>query len=296
MSCAFREVPIVRVRSDRPASEMDVAAAEEPLEIRLNRQPFAVIMRTPGSDRELAAGFLFSERVITSLDDLSSIEPAGTRGRRGPSNILNVRLAKSASQHLDRILGARRNVVTNSSCGLCGRLTIDSLRTELPPIESLWSIPPHVVYQLPARLRSRQQVFSATGGLHAAALFGSDGTLALVAEDVGRHNAVDKVIGRMLLLDRLPIGQCGLIVSGRTSFEIVQKAFFARIPVVAAISAPSSLAIELADEGGISLLGFVRGRDFNIYTHPDRIVERVAEKVWMTSRSHNAKGRARGKL
>jgi FdhD protein len=300
MSCAFREVPIVRMRSGRPTAEVDIAAAEEPLEIRLHREPFAVVMRTPGTDRELVAGFLLSERVIASLDDLASIAPMG---RRGP-NVVNVTLAKRRARDLDRLIGSRRNVVANAACGLCGRLTIESLRADVPPIVSRWTLPPRSVYELPAQLRSRQQVFAATGGLHAAALFERDGTLRVVAEDVGRHNAVDKVVGRLLLLDRLPIGEYGLVVSGRTSFEIVQKAYFAGIPIVAAISAPSSLAIELAQDAGICLIGFVRGSDFNVYTHPDRLAGAIRPSAAahapatsrMTSRPRPPTGRTRVKL
>src|SRR5262245_42476385 len=194
---AFDDVPIVRMRGDLRSEARDRVVVEAPLEIRLHGRPFAVIMRTPGQDRELAAGFLFSERVIASADDLTSIEPPGGR-RRAATNILDVTLANTSAAHLDRLFGSRRNVVTNSSCGMCGRLTIESLGADLPVIAKSWSIGPERICDLPAQLRSGQQVFFATGGLHAAALFDRDGTLRLIAEDVGRHNAVDKVIGRML--------------------------------------------------------------------------------------------------
>ena len=162
-------------------------------------------------------------------------------------------------------------MTTNSSCGLCGRLTIESLRTNLPPLTASWSVPASIVLALPDRLRQAQAVFEETGGLHAAGLFTREGRLETVAEDVGRHNAVDKVIGRMLMAERLPLSDHLLFVSGRTSFEIVQKAFLAGISFVCAVSAPSSLAVELAEDCGITLIGFLRGRNFNIYTRPERV-------------------------
>lgn len=270
---AFQPVTVVRVAPGARSSDTDVAATEEPMEIRLNGEAFAVIMRTPGEDRELTAGFLFSERVIHTLGEIGSIrhcqfdELAGTTGKLDRQNIVDVQVLGDVSQRL----ADRRRVMMNSSCGLCGRTTIESLRADAPRIAAAWTIPQSMIAGLPARLRANQSGFSETGGLHAAALFTLDGAVEAAAEDVGRHNAVDKVIGRMLLVERLPLGSSILMVSGRSSFEIVQKAFLAGIPVVAAVSAPSSLAIELADEAGITLAGFVRGDTFNVYAHPERI-------------------------
>ena len=251
--------------------EMDRAATEEPLEIRLHRQPFAVLMRTPGADRELAAGFLLAERVIIGVGDLGAIEHCTDAAADHPENIVNVVLTGRAAAGLDRLLAERRQILTNSSCGMCGRLTIASLRAEAPPIDSAFTVAASVLARLPNQLRVAQAVFDQTGGLHAAGLFTSDGRVDEVAEDVGRHNAVDKIVGRMLIRESLPLADHLLFVSGRTSFEIVQKALLAGIPVVASVSAPSTLAIDLATESGITLVGFVRGETCNIYSHPARV-------------------------
>jgi FdhD protein len=271
MTEAFRAVDVARVRNGVRQVGTDRAATEEPLEVRLHGRPFAVIMRTPGADRELAAGFLLAERVLVTPDDLGTIEYCTDPSAEHPENIINATIAGSA-ETLERLLADRRQVTTNSSCGLCGRLTIESLRTDAPPITSTWTIDAATLVAIPNRLREAQKVFEETGGLHAAGLFTPDGKLEAMAEDVGRHNAVDKVVGRMLMQDRLPLSNFLLFVSGRTSYEIVQKAFLAGIPVVAAVSAPSSLAIDLAQECGLTLIGFLRGQDFNVYARPERIV------------------------
>jgi FdhD protein len=265
----------------------DAVVVEEPLEIRLHGVPFSVTMRTPGADRELAAGFLLSERVVRGADDVGTIEyctdrvpvvdeqddrgsgEGDARTQRPASNVVNVTLTDPT--RADRFLAAARRVTTSSACGLCGRRTIESLTCEVPPLHATWTCAPGTLAALPERLRAAQPLFDATGGLHAAGLFAPDGTLIDGAEDVGRHNAVDKVIGRRLMLDALPASDCLLFVSGRSSFEIVQKALFAGIPVVASVSAPSSLAVDLAATAGITLVGFVRGETFNIYTHAQRI-------------------------
>jgi FdhD protein len=260
----------VRVRGSGREAAVDRAATEEPLEIRLHDRPFAVIMRTPGADRELAAGFLLAERVVRSADDLGTIKHC-VDGEVAAENVVNVTLANGSAGGLDQLLAGRRQVMTNSSCGLCGRLTIESLATEMAPIVSAWTVPAATIATLPDRLRARQAVFDETGGLHAAGLFSRDGELVDVAEDVGRHNAVDKIVGRMLMREALPLSNHLLCVSGRTSFEIVQKAIFAGVPIVAAVSAPSSLAIDLANEYGVTLVGFIRGDTFNIYSHSNRI-------------------------
>jgi FdhD protein len=291
MTEAFRPIDVTRVRGRARTADVDRAATEEPLEIRLHGRAFAVIMRTPGADRELAAGFLLAERVLKSPDDLGTIEyctdpgpvEAGHDLPHGPAeaghdaqtpaeNVVNVTLANGSADVVDRLLADRRHVMTNSSCGLCGRLTIESLRSDVPPLGCAWTIDHATVASLPDRLRAAQGVFDETGGLHAAGLFTPDGTLEASAEDVGRHNAVDKVIGRMLMQERLPLSRHLLFVSGRASFEIVQKALLAGVPIVASVSAPSTLAIDLAHASGVTLAGFVRGDSFNIYAHPARII------------------------
>ena len=298
MTEAFRPIDVMRVRGRARTADVDRAATEEPLEIRLHGRAFAVIMRTPGADRELAAGFLLAERVLKCADDLGASEyctdgpadrlrlgygesaEASATAEAGPhvrdetpaENIVNVTLANGSADVVDRLLADRRHVTTNSSCGLCGRLTIESLRSDVPALDCAWTIDHATVASLPDRLRAAQGVFDETGGLHAAGLFTPDGTLEASAEDVGRHNAVDKVIGRMLMQERLPLSRHLLFVSGRASFEIVQKALLAGIPIVASVSAPSTLAIDLARESGVTLAGFVRGDGFNISAHPDRII------------------------
>jgi FdhD protein len=266
-------VDVTRIHSASTKSARDVVAIEEPLEIRLHGRPFSVIMRTPGADRELAAGFLLSERVLRGPDDLGTIEYcsdiAPRDGETHQSNVVNVTLTDPS--RAGALLDAARRVTTNSSCGLCGRQTIESLATDVAPIEVTMSVHANALTALPRLLREQQVVFDQTGGLHAAGLFTAQSELLDVAEDVGRHNAVDKVIGRQLMRDALPLSGMILMVSGRSSFEIVQKAVFAGVPIVASVSAPSSLAIELADEMGVTLVGFVRGDGFNVYTAPQRI-------------------------
>ena len=271
---AQQQVEIVRVRTGTRTRDRDRAATEEPLEIRIHDRPFAVIMRTPGADRELAAGFLLAERVLRSSDDLGTIAHCTDHDAAGNAaeNIVNVTLANGSTASLDQAMADRRQVTTNSSCGLCGRRTIESLAADAAPIAASWTVSTATIAALPAQLRARQVVFDDTGGLHAAGLFARDGALVDSAEDVGRHNAVDKIVGRMLMREALPLSESILCVSGRTAFEIVQKAVFAGIPVVAAVSAPSTLAISLAETLGVTLIGFVRGDGFNIYAHPERIV------------------------
>ena len=270
----YVSVPVTVVgRASRGADGTtdDLAAVEEPLEVRLHGQPFAVIMRTPGEDRALAAGFLLSEGVVRTADDIGAVEHCRHPGRPDGHNVVDVYLLGESRAALDAMLADRRKVLTNSSCGLCGRLTIDSLKTRASALPVGWTMTAEVAARLPDGLRERQRVFDGTGGLHAAGLFTPAGACDAFAEDVGRHNAVDKVIGAMLLDDRLPLAGHALAVSGRTSFEILQKAWLAGIGLVCAVSAPSSLAIELADEAGITLLGFVRDESLNIYTHGWRI-------------------------
>ena len=270
MSQASRSVPLVRIGAERQRDH-DEVAVEEPMEVRVNGAPFAVIMRTPGADRELAAGFLLAEDVIRSSDELFTIEECEDTTEEGRGNTLNVTVGGAALERLSTRLGERRQVTMTSSCGLCGRRTIETLQTRAATVDGNWSISAAILRELPARLRDAQRVFETTGGLHAAGLFDRDGTLRHVAEDVGRHNAVDKIIGRHVLQDALPLSNSILVVSGRTSFELIQKSLLAGVPLIAAVSAPSSLAIELAEASGITLCGFVRGDRFNVYAHDHRI-------------------------
>jgi FdhD protein len=265
----FLRVPVTRV--GRPGGQDDSAAVEEPLEIRLHGKPFAVIMRTPGDDRALAAGFLLSEGVIAGMDDLGAVEHCRHPHHPEVHNVVDVYMLGDAAANLDEQLASRRQILTTSSCGMCGRVNIESLAQRARFVTQAWRMEQAVAASLPARLREHQTTFDRTGGLHAAALFTPDGRCECSAEDVGRHNAVDKVVGAMLLDDRLPLADLALAVSGRTSFEILQKAWIAGIGLVCAVSAPSTLAIDVANEAGITLLGFARDGGFNIYTHPGRI-------------------------
>jgi FdhD protein len=255
----------------------DLLAAEEPLGIRVDGIALTMTMRTPGDDIELAAGFLVSEAVVRSPVDLFEIKLCdGTScghgdhgGLGGLGNIADVSLAPGVQV----LPGARRNFMTTSACGVCGKTSVEDICAA--PHAALGSdatrFAPSVLASLPDRLRDAQRVFSRTGGLHAAGLFTSSGELIAVREDVGRHNAVDKIVGWALLQGRLPLTGCALLVSGRASFELVQKAVLAGIPLLAAVSAPSSLAADLAEGAGLTLVGFLRGPSMNIYTGAHRV-------------------------
>ena len=266
----IREVVVSRSGA---ADRRDLVAVEEPMEVRVNGASFAVIMRTPGADRDLAAGFLLAEDVIRTADEIGTIEYCQDVTDEGRDNTINVTVTGHAAARLTERLGERRQVMMTSSCGLCGRRTIESLQARVATVDGAWSVSADLIASLPDRLRQSQAVFESTGGLHAAGLFDRSGVLQLSAEDVGRHNAVDKIVGRTLLAGKHPLSQSLLLVSGRTSFELVQKALLAGIPLLAAVSAPSSLAIDLAEQAGITLCGFVRGRQFNIYSHRTRITD-----------------------
>jgi FdhD protein len=248
----------------------DTLAAEEPLEIRVGG-PLAVTMRTPGDDLDLAIGFLLTEGVIRGAADVLTAKLCAGDEQPNQYNVVDVKLAAGVAP--PESSGAVRNFYTTSSCGVCGKASIDAVRTR-----SAWPVhdDPVVVEAgrlagLPDALRRRQRVFEATGGLHAAGLFTADGELVCLREDVGRHNAVDKVIGWATRQDRLPLAGHVLMVSGRASFELCQKAWMAGIPILAAVSAPSTLAVDLAAEAGLTLVGFLRGSNFNIYTAPHRV-------------------------
>lgn len=252
----------------------DHVTVEEPFEVRINHRSLAVIMRTPGHDRELAMGFLFTERVIHQAEDVYAIEGAIDDDGLPLANVVNVLLHSNEKQDPFAFVDTfERHFAVSASCGLCGKNSIDDLMLTVPSlqVEDL-RIASSCIYELTRQLRIGQDVFTHTGGLHAAGLFTATGELCLLREDVGRHNAVDKVIGHGLLHNTLPYSRHILVVSGRTSYEIIQKALLARIPCIAAISAPSSLAIELAHQAGITLIGFLRDHEMNVYTHPERIV------------------------
>jgi FdhD protein len=245
--------------------QTDALATEEPLEIRVRGQAISVTMRTPGHDAELAAGFLLSEGLIHRTNDVLRIEPCD-RNKEG--NLLNVVLAPEVSVDFAKLT---RHVFASSSCGLCGKATIDAIRATFPRVESNLVMDAQTIAQMPQTMRQTQQTFERTGGLHAAAIFDSSGKLLVLREDVGRHNAVDKVLGWALLNGKLPLDRHVLLVSGRSSFEIMQKSLSAALPIVAAVSAPSSLAVEFANESGQTLIGFLRDQRMNVYTHVRRI-------------------------
>jgi FdhD protein len=264
--------PVLRVRDGVVSRRPDKLAAEEPMEIRVNGRPLTVTMRTPGGDFDLAVGFLVSEGVVHSADDVTSVRYcAGATADGGNTyNVVDVGLAAHVPPP-DASL--ERSFYTTSSCGLCGKASLEAVRTS-----SAWSVAedtlqvtPELLAVLPERLREAQRVFDSTGGLHAAGLFDAEGNLVCIREDVGRHNAVDKVIGHALREGLVPLCNSMLMVSGRASFELVQKAVMAGIPLLAAVSAPSSLAVDLADDNGLTLVGFLRGSSMNIYAGTDRI-------------------------
>ncbi|MEW6246456.1 MAG: formate dehydrogenase accessory sulfurtransferase FdhD [Nitrospirota bacterium] len=246
----------------------DYLVGEEPLEIRLGGRPISVTMRTPGHDLELAAGFLLTEGVISGREQIASLRQVAARGRK--SNVVRVTLRRGVSVPTTRV---RRNFTVSSSCGLCGKTSIDAVRVRgiARPNPDL-RVSPDTLCFLPDALRSAQALFGRTGGPHAAGLFDATGKLIALREDVGRHNAVDKLIGWALLEQRLPLEDSVLLVSGRGSFEIVQKALVAGVPIVACISAPSSLAVQLAWEFGLTLVGFLRGKRFVVYTGENRVL------------------------
>ncbi len=264
---AIAGVRVLKVNVSGAAQEADdVTAREEPLEIRVEGRSVAVVMRTPGHDEELAAGFLVTEGVVQRPRDILEISQCPSTGN-SKGNVVDVLLG-GAVVNWDSLT---RHVFSASSCGLCGKTSIESVFQRFEAVTADWSVSPALVASLPDKLRAAQEAFSQTGGLHASGLFDLDGNLLVLREDVGRHNALDKIIGHALQHDLLPLNRHILLVSGRVSFEIIQKALAAGIALVAAISAPSSLAVEFAQEAGQTLIGFLRGQAMNLYAHPQRV-------------------------
>jgi len=266
---AIRTAPILRFGVSGPERRDDRVSVEEPLEIRVGGETLAVTMRTPGHDFDLAAGWLVAEGIVRRPEEIVRIEHCReVRSPEEEGNVVIVRATEPAAASLDR---ARRLLLTSSSCGLCGKGSIESIRGQFPPVDSDARVEASVLGGLPASLRRAQSNFAETGGLHAAGVFSLEGELLVCREDIGRHNAVDKAIGSLFRQGRLPLARTILAVSGRASFEIVQKALSASIPIVAAVSAPSSLAIDLARESRIALVGFLRENGFNLYSGEDRV-------------------------
>ena len=263
-----RSLPVRRYTGgELLAAEDDAVAAEEPLQIRVEGRSIAITMRTPGHDRELAAGFLFSEGVVEAPGQFFEISTCPSQQGEG-GGAVDVLLADGGEVDLDRLT---RHVFTSSSCGVCGKTTLDALFEERAPLPDGAKFDPEMLLRLPDLLRERQSTFDRTGGLHASGIFDIHGELLVSREDVGRHNALDKVIGHGLLAGLLPFSEHALVVSGRVSFELMQKAHAAGIPAVVAISAPSSLAVELARRSGQLLVGFVRGGRMNVYAGEGRL-------------------------
>ncbi|MGQ7856885.1 formate dehydrogenase accessory sulfurtransferase FdhD [Pedobacter sp. WC2501] len=274
-SLSIRQIPVRKVSGVIAAPALDTLSVEEPLEIRIIygaendrvQKNISVTMRTPGQDLELALGFLFTEGIIPGKDQVKNISHLTMPCELNKENIVGVELSEG---FIPDLLQSDRNFYTTSSCGVCGKGSIAAIRTVSPyskcADEQEMTLLPEVLYTLPDQLRAAQQNFAATGGIHASGLFTMEGELLLLREDVGRHNALDKLIGAALAVDLLPLNQRILLLSGRASFELIQKAAMAGISIVAAIGAPSSLAVELASEFGITLLGFLREDRFNIYT------------------------------
>lgn len=264
-------LPVVK-RGGGPAAE-DLVAVEEPLEIRLAGETVAVIMRTPGEDHLLALGYLFGEGLLTRAEDAAAVFHCGRLGDEGYGNTVEVSPASGAAIAWERLDASRRGGVTSSACGVCGRAAVDDLLAGVAPLPPGPPLPAAAVARAMAALRQHQPAFDATGGTHAAALLDADGGLVAAHEDVGRHNAVDKVVGALLLAragGARPVPAV-LVMSGRGGFEIVQKAARAGVPVVACVSAPTTLAVAVAQAAGVALCGFVRGDRLNVYAHPERL-------------------------
>ncbi len=258
-------------------SALDAVAVEEPLEIRIDGEAVATTMRTPGADADLALGFLFAEGILSGAADVSAVAPCGRPGDEGYGNVIDVRSAAGMRLDPERLLEGHRVAPITSACGVCGRRAIEGLAARIRPLDATRRVAPALLVAAVEAISRSQPAFVRTGGLHAAVLLAEDGALLAAAEDVGRHNAVDKVIGALLRAGRIGAGAAPgqgpavLAVSGRTGFEIVQKAAAAGVPAVASISAPTSLAVDLAAAAGIALAGFVRGGSMNVYAHAERL-------------------------
>lgn len=272
MGRVTRRRPVLRIDGERATTRPDTLVVEEPLEVRVGGVPISVTMRTPGDDFDLVAGFLVTEGVIAGGGQLATMRYCAGATTDGVNtyNVIDAAIRDGAAP-LD--LSIQRNFYTTSSCGLCGKASIEAIRTRTHwPVsdDAVW-LRPEVLVGLPDTLRAAQRVFDRTGGLHAAGLFTADGALLCLREDVGRHNAVDKVVGWAARAGRLPLSGAVLLVSGRASFELAQKALMAGVPVLVAVSAPSSLAVDLAEEAGMTLVGFLRGNTMNVYAGAHRL-------------------------
>jgi FdhD protein len=274
---SLRRVKIRRI-ADSALDVSDVVATEEPLEIRLGfrsntrraERSISVTMRTPGNDEELAIGFLFTEGIVARREDIELVRPCGPPAENGLINVVRVELADRVRVDFDRL---ERHFYTSSSCGVCGKASLEAVavqgRFDIAALD--FTVARDVLETLPASLLESQSVFEKTGGLHASGLFDTSGRIVCVREDVGRHNALDKLIGNQLMADRIPLRELGIVVSGRASFELLQKAMMAGCPLVAAVGAPSSLAVDLAEAFGMGLVGFLKRDRFNVYSHPERV-------------------------
>ncbi len=279
MGVPVQPIEVIRVGAQSTESKPDLVVSEEPLEIRIGhgqedkREQFSVsvTMRTPGNDEALCLGFLFTEGIINTMDEVTSVKYCEDLGRaEGMENLMRVELKPSVSISDEQF---KRNFYTTSSCGVCGKASIDSIKVSCQPLsEEKIQVSKEVLFGLSESLRSSQDVFKHTGGLHASGLFDTQGTLIAHQEDVGRHNALDKLIGTGLIKDTLPFSEAVLVLSGRISFELVQKALRAGIQIIAAVGAPSSLAVSLAEEFGMTLVGFLKNDRFNVYSGKERVV------------------------
>jgi FdhD protein len=273
---SITQIRLQRYNEASVMDDVDLLAVEEPMEIRLGFGPegereqrsLAITMRTPGHDFELALGFAFSENIIRSMDDVIHVVYCHDAGRQQGDNIVRIELKPGCTPDWQKL---QRHVYTTSSCGVCGKTSIESVQKHCSKLEDSYTIPAQRISNLHQEMQAAQPVFAHTGGLHASALFNSAGDLKLLREDVGRHNALDKVVGAMLLQHQLPLSDYLLLVSGRASFELVQKAAMAGIPMVVAVGAPSSLAVQLARECNMTLVGFARNHKFNVYSGGHRI-------------------------
>ena len=277
MSLSVKPVEITKVSAEGSKVTPDLMAVEEPLEIRIGygalgerqQKSLSVTMRTPGHDYELAIGFLFTEGIIDTFDQVESIKYCEDVGRQEErENVVRVELKPEVKLDLEKL---QRNFYTSSSCGVCGKSSIEAVHVTCTPIQDNIKVDKEVIHGLPKTLREAQQIFEHTGGLHAVGLFDLNGKLLLAREDVGRHNAMDKIVGACLFKKEIPLSETILMVSGRASFELAQKALRAGAPIMAAVGAPSSLAVTLAKDLGMTLMGFVRGASFNVYCGSQRI-------------------------